>query len=138
MKSLFLLAIFIIPFCGIAQTNHPAKTTKSEPKVKQFWFVLLTKGKNRNQDSATVLSINNGHRDNITRLYKEGIIKVAGPFAEEDNWMGIFILDCPTKAEAEKYLQTDPAIVSGRLAYEIRPWYTTPVGSFNSVKHKKQ
>ena len=73
----------------------------------------------------------------INRLHKAGILKVAGPFAEEDNWMGVFIFDCPTKQEVEKYLQTDPAITSGRLAYEIRAWYTSPVGSFNSVKNKK-
>lgn len=137
MKRLLIIILFIVPFCSFAQTKHTVKTIPVENKIKQFWFVLLTKGKNRNQDSTEALIINKGHWANISRLHKAGILKVAGPFADEDNWMGIFIFDCPTKQDVEKYLQTDPAITSGRLAYEIRAWYTTPVGSFNPIKTKK-
>jgi len=67
---------------------------------------------------------------NITRLYNEGKIKVAGPYGDDGNWRGIFVFDAATKEEVETLLTTDPAISSGRLSYEIHPWWTSPVGSF--------
>jgi uncharacterized protein YciI len=73
---------------------------------------------------------------NINRLYNDGKLKVAGPFGDNGNWLGIFIFDSPTKEEVEKDLKTDPAIASGRLSYDIRPWYTAPTGSFIPGKAK--
>jgi len=74
---------------------------------------------------------------NINRLYYEGKLKVAGPFGDNGNWSGIFIFDCASKAEVEDLLKTDPAIISGRLAYDVRPWYTAPTGSFVPGKPEK-
>ena len=99
-------------------------------QIRKYWFVMLTMGNNRTHDSATAAKIQEGHMANITRLYKEGKIKVAGPFGDNGNWRGLFIFDCADQAEVEKLLNTDPAIAAGRLAYEIHPWYTAPMGSF--------
>ena len=107
-----------------------------DQQIRQYWFVLLTKGSNRSQDSTTVANIQMGHLANIQKLYMEGKIKVAGPFGEAGDWQGIFIFDCPTKDEVEKLLQTDPAIAAGRLAYQVKSWYTAPIGSFEPGKPK--
>jgi len=97
---------------------------------------MLVEGKNRTQDSVTAAKIQEGHMANMSRLYYEGKLKVAGPFGDNGNWKGIFIFDlvagCTTKEELEKLLLTDPAITSGRLTYEIHPWWTAPTGSFIS------
>jgi len=98
---------------------------------------MLTAGPNRGQDSVTAVKIQEGHLANIDRLYNEGKIKVAGPFGDKGNWKGIFIFDCETKEEVESLLKTDPAIAAGRLAYDIRPWYTAPIGSFAPGKPKE-
>jgi uncharacterized protein YciI len=74
---------------------------------------------------------------NISKLYYEGKLKVAGPFGDDGNWRGIFIFDMPTKEEVEQLLKTDPAIESGRLGYEIHPWYTAPTESFKPGKPVK-
>jgi len=85
---------------------------------------MLTKGANRNQDSVTAAKIQDGHMANIRRLAGMGKILVAGPFGDDINWRGIFIFDCKTSQEVDGYLKTDPAILSGRLSYEIHPWFT--------------
>ena len=108
----FLIACFISSI-SFAQD----KGKNAEPQIRQYWFVMLTKGTNRTHDSATAAKIQQGHLANITRLYNEGKLKVAGPFGDDGAWRGIFVFDCETKEEVEKLLQSDPAIAAGRLAY---------------------
>lgn len=118
---LYTLLLFILTIPVFAQQD----TASAKPmEIKQYFFVMLTKGANRTQDSVTAEKIQEGHMANITRLAKMGKILVAGPFGDDSNWRGIFIFDCKTKEEVEEYLKTDPAVKSGRLGYDIRPWYT--------------
>jgi len=126
MRELFCL----IGFISISFGSVYGQDKKPEDQIRQYWFVMLTNGSNRNQDSLTAAKIQQGHMANITRLYNEGKLKVAGPFGDDGNWRGIFIFDCSSKEEVEKLLKTDPAIASGRLAYEVHPWWTAPSGSF--------
>jgi len=128
MKKTVPTVIFI---CTMFITSvYSQQNKKPEDQIRQYWFVMLTAGNSRNQDSATAAKIQQGHMANITRLYNEGKLKVAGPFGDDGNWRGIFIFDCATKEEVENLLTTDPAIASGRLAYEIHPWWTAATGSF--------
>ena len=133
MKRTLLLSLIMMPFILSAQQ----KPKKPEDQIRPYLFVMLTAGKNRSHDSATSAKIQAGHMSNIGRLYNAGKLKVAGPFGDDGNWIGLFIFDCPTKAEVENLLNTDPAIKSGRLAYDIRPWYTSAIGSFTPGTPKK-
>ena len=144
MKFLTLLCglffFFLIPcmLCAQEKKDSAAAKAKPEEQIRKYWFVMLTRGANRTQDSATAAHIQREHLANIDRLYNEGKIKVAGPFGDRGNWLGIFIFDFETKEEVEKLLNTDLAVSSGRLAYEIRPWYTAPIGSFTPGKPKNK
>lgn len=134
MRSICLLAILLtLSFTSNAQS---AKSKKPAESIREYWFVLLVKGPHRDQDSATAAQIQRGHLANITRLYNEGKIKVAGPFGEEGDWQGIFIFDAASREEVEKLLQSDPAIKAGRLNYQIKSWYTAAMGSFVPGKPK--
>ncbi len=106
-------------------------------QIRKYWFVMLMTGPNRTHDSTTAANLQKGHLDNIDRLYYEGKIKVAGPFGEPGEWRGIFIFDAESKDEVEKLLQADPAIAAGRLTYQVKAWYTAPIGSFVPGKPKK-
>ncbi|HWC55103.1 MAG TPA: YciI family protein [Chitinophagaceae bacterium] len=128
-----VISLFVLIFSANAQ-----QVQNKDPlmQIRQYWFVLLTKGPNRSQDSVTAAKIQNGHLANIMRLYKEGKLKVAGPFGEDGDWQGIFIFDSEKKEEVEQWLKTDPAIASGRLNFEIHSWWTAPMGSFVPGKPK--
>jgi uncharacterized protein YciI len=139
MKKICLLAIYVFTATCIINAQNKKETihspaTKSkkrlEDKVRQYFFVMLTKGENRDHDSVTTAKIQAGHMANINKLYYQGKLKVAGPFGDDGSWQGIFIFDCASKEEVETLLKTDPAIAAGRLAYEIHPWWTAEVGSF--------
>jgi len=132
MKITVLISAFL--FLSSSCFAQSKDSTQSKFNIKQYWFVMLTKGENRNQDSATAAKIQEGHMSNMKIMHNAGKLKVAGPFGDDGDWRGIFIFDCATKAEVEKLLEADPAISSGRLKAIIKPWYTEPSGSFKSGK----
>ena len=128
--------LFFLLLCGtqISYSQPKKKPAKTEGgrsttpgkkfEMKQYFFVMLSKGPHRDQDSVTAAKLQEGHMANIQRLAGMGKLAVAGPFGDDGNWRGIFILDCATKEEAEAMLKTDPAIGAGRMIYEIHPWWT--------------
>lgn len=140
--SLLLTVALLMGAYGLhaQEKSSPAASASKKPEeqIRQYWLVILTRGANRNQDSATAADIQKAHLNNINRLYNEGKIKVAGPFGKNElGYQGLFIFDCPTREEVEQLLQTDRAVSSGRLKFEILPWYTAPIGSFVPGKPEK-
>jgi len=114
--------------------NNASDTAAAAPKyeMKQYWFVMLIKGKRRDEikDTAVINKLQEGHMANIVRLNKLGKLQIAGPFGDDGPWRGIFIFDAATKEEVEGYLKTDPAIAAGRMDYEIHPWWTAKGNTF--------
>lgn len=92
--------------------------------LKQYMFVMYTKGNNRNHDSTTAQRIQTQHLNHLDSLHALGLLNVAGPFMEDGDWRGLLVLDVPTKEEAEALVKKDPAVIAGRLNYVILPWMT--------------
>lgn len=138
-RIVFLLTAVAFVTVSFGQSKkETAKKERIEDKIEQYFFVMLKTGPKQDFDSAQKQGLFKGHMDNINRLYYEGILKVAGPFGKNDlAWRGIFIFDCKTKEEAEKHVQTDPAVAAGLFAVDIVPWYSSPIGSFKHGKPKK-
>lgn len=87
-------------------------------------MVFLRKGPRRNQDTAVAAKIQRDHLANIGKLAEAGKIVVAGPFGDNGDLRGIFIMDCADSLEAVSLVNTDPAVAAGRLSFEIKPWWT--------------
>lgn len=116
MKNLILFLLFVFVTNLIAQEENGFE-------LKQYYFVILKKGPNRNQDSLQSQKIQEGHMKNVTDLSNEGKLVCAGPFGDEEGG-GILILNVSTFDEAKLLVERDAAIISGRLVFEIRPWWT--------------
>lgn len=127
-KFLSLLAFIALAAVGFSQTGNKGNEPREKPKfeMKQYWFVMLTRGKDRDKitDTAVINKLQAGHMANMQVMADMGKLIVAGPFGDDGNWRGIFIFDAANKEEVEKLLQSDPAIKAGRLDYEIHPWWT--------------
>jgi uncharacterized protein len=129
------LVLFLL-VCSLATTQAVAQQKISQPtpkaiakavqpsQMKTYYMVFLKKGPNRSHDSATAATIQAGHMANIQKLAAAKKLKVAGPFLDDGDLRGIFILDVASPEEAKRLTDADPAVQAGRLIMEIHPWMT--------------
>lgn len=136
MKRLLTLALLLTSLMGFTSRStaqgikKDGKAPEEQYEMKQYWMVFLKKGPHRDHDSASAARLQEGHMANIDKLAKEGKILVAGPFGDDGDLRGIFIMDCKDEAEVKRLCESDPAVKAGRLALEIHPWWTAKGGSF--------
>ncbi len=133
MKNILLSLIFCASIFYTAFTKSSGvpvgetaliKDSTAPLQMKQYWFAFLYKGEIRNQDSLAAAKIQNAHIANINRLAAEGKIIMAGPMGYDKDLRGIFIIDAKDSAQAASYIKTDSAIITGRLRFELHPWWT--------------
>jgi len=92
--------------------------------MKNYVFVILIPGANNMEKGPARDSIFRGHRKNIGRLAEAGKLVLAGPFGDNSrSYMGLFIFNVKTIAEARELLKTDPAVSAGILDAELYEWY---------------
>lgn len=92
--------------------------------MKSYVLVILKTGKTKLSDKAKTDSLFAGHMSNMGRMVANGKLTVAGPMQKNsNNYRGIFILNVKTTEEAQKLLETDPAIKAGLLEPELYGWY---------------
>lgn len=132
-STALLLALACAPAFAQAQQGQStlAKPREFEMKdgdttyvMKQYIMVLLRRGDQAENFSKEELAkIQEGHMANIGRLAEEGYLHVAGPFGDDTELRGIFILDVESVEAAQALVATDPAIKAGRLKAEYHPWW---------------
>ncbi|MBK9450245.1 MAG: hypothetical protein IPN95_12705 [Bacteroidetes bacterium] len=119
---------------GLAQSAAPKAPEPREFEMKdgdttytmrRYVMVLLYRGKKANKIPKDQLDkIQEGHMANISKLAAEGKLLVAGPMGDDTDLRGIFILDCESVEEAATLVDTDPAVMAGRLRAEYHTWWT--------------
>lgn len=113
----------------ITNTNYDSKLAEKlggdDYGMKSYFLVILKTGTNTTATKALINDSFRGHLDNINKLVLEGKIIIAGPLGKNEKlYRGIFVLNnIRTSEEANKILQTDPAIKQGLLDYDIYAWY---------------
>jgi uncharacterized protein YciI len=137
IRILFLLGTLLAGMainCTAQKTETPTpsydaelakKLGADEYGMKSYVLVILktgpndttVKGKERDE-------IFKGHMSNIGRLVDAGQLAVAGPFMKNDKgFRGLFIFNCSTIEEAQKIVETDPAVKAGVFIADLTPWY---------------
>lgn len=91
--------------------------------MKSYVMAFLKKGPNRDLDSTARQEVFIAHMKNIERMAADGDLVLAGPFSGDEDLRGIYIFNVATIAEAEALTNTDPAIQSGYLIMDLKPWY---------------
>lgn len=104
--------------------------TSSAPEQADYVFVFLETGTAAESPTPDELNeIRAGHFANMERLAEERVLLLAGPMGASQDGVarqGLFVLDVDTLEEAAFYAGSDPAVQSGLLRYDARPWSATP------------
>lgn len=131
--SSLCLSLLLPGFAPDARAEEPAPVqaatsdrAASPPAMKQYWFVMLKRGPKRDQPADEAERLQAGHMANMQAYADKGQLQIAGPFMDDGDWRGLFILDVPDRAGAEAMCRDDPAVQAGRLACEIHPWLSQP------------
>jgi uncharacterized protein YciI len=129
MKKIFFLVAAISGFVAIgsnsaASTRYANVDSTPAYEMKQYWLVLLFRGVIKGEDKTAEAKIQEAHMNNIVRLHSEGKIIMAGPMGGKNDLRGIFIMDGKDSTEIANHMNVDSAIVTGRLRFEIHPWWT--------------
>lgn len=113
--------------------HQPDATKDSTPEMnlKRYWMVLLKKGPNRQHSKADAAKIQAAHMANLERIAETGKLTLAGPFGDSGALRGILILDSQDSMEVASLVKADSAVVTGRLTFEIKPWWTEKNCLFN-------
>ena len=121
---LLVLGLLLAPLRA-AEPKIRRTPATPETDLTTYYFGLLTRGAHAGEGTHEERErIQAAHLANIQRLAKEGKILVAGPFADNGDWRGIFIYKCASLAEAYALAESDPEVQAGRLRIEIHPWMT--------------
>lgn len=92
--------------------------------MKRYYFLLYLRGE-RSEDysEAELEEIQAGHLAHISKMVKEGVVCMAGPFGDDTEKRGLLIFDLETEESVREWIEQDPGVRSGRMSYEIHPWW---------------
>nr|WP_295929994.1 YciI family protein [uncultured Dyadobacter sp.] len=113
------------------------KLNADERGMKKYVMVFLKTGSATNVPKSKSDSAFAGHMQNISRLAESGKLVVAGPFAKNDKYRGIFILNTDSIEEAKKLVESDPAVQAKLLDMELLVWYGSAALAETLEIHKK-
>lgn len=131
IKKLLLAILIMMPASGLLAQDNPSfdkalsdSLGGDDYGMKQYVLVILKTGTNKTEDKNLRDSLFRGHMNNINKLASEGKLVVAGPLMKnEKGYRGIFIINVPSIAEAEKLVLTDPAVQAKIFEMELYLWY---------------
>lgn len=144
MKKIIIALTLLGSIYGFTQNNPnydealAKKVGAPDNGMKTYVFCLLTTGTNTTASPEEKKKWFEGHMANINKLASEGKLVMAGPFMKNDkNYRGIFIFNCTTIEEAEKLVNSDPAVQANLLKADLTVWYGSAALVLMDELHKK-
>jgi len=115
--------LLILPVMLIVSATAIAQ----EHKLVQFQMAILRKGPQwsttKPEDRNKILL---QHRDSVVALFNSGKMVIAGPFGDETELAGIFVLRA-TAEEAKALVDQDPAVKASLMSSELHPWFSEDI-----------
>ncbi len=123
MKYFLIVIAIILSFSGVSTAQE----------FQKKYFVILNSNPNKPELPKTeVDKIQAAHMANIDSLAKAGTLLAAGPF---NGGGGLFVIVATSIENAQKVINTDPAVKANRFVVELYP-LTMNYGSVCPVKGK--
>lgn len=94
LRTLLLLFPLFVGVGLSAQRTFDVTIADSTYHIKQYWFVLYTRGDGPALDSLAAAKMQREHLDHQSAQAERGLIVMAGPFADKGDWRGLLLYDC--------------------------------------------
>ena len=118
----------VISFLLLLASLSFAQQKEGSPKLVQFQMAIMKKGPKWDSTSQQELnSIKQQHLSNVVSLLDSGKAIIAGPFGDNTDIVGIFILRAPSADDAKAWVESDPAVKAGLMVPEIHPWWSQDI-----------
>lgn len=98
----------------------PGEAAEPDSVDRQTFLVIYRPGPAYDPSKSVREQALGGHGKYLIELYKNGDMKLAGPFT--DDWGGGVVLSVADMRAAESIAQNDPAVLSGVFVWEVHPW----------------
>ena len=121
-----ILSISVLALLLVA----PLAAQKQEPphKLVQFQMAVFKKApKWAATSDAERGRIFQEHLASVISMYESGKMIMAGPFADNTDLVGIFIMRATSAGEAKTWVDADPAVKAGLMLPEMHPWWSEDI-----------
>jgi len=124
-----LIATLVIVLTSIVAPLGTAQQKEApQSKLVQFHMAILKKGpKWTGAQAPETQKILHQHLINVLALLDSGKAVAAGPFGDDTDLAGIFILRAPSADEAKTWVDSDPAVKAGLFVAEMHPWWSEDI-----------
>jgi len=101
---------------------------EQQARLIQFQMAILKKGpKWTGAQAAETQKILHQHLISILALLDSRKGVVAGPFGDDTDLAGIFVLRASSTQEAKTWVDADPAVKAGLFVAEMHPWWSEDI-----------
>ncbi len=122
MKTVAAILLLILVLTSFSIAQEP------QPKLVQFQMAIMKKGpkwaSTKEQERKQILP---QHLANVLSLLESGKAVITGPFDDDTDLAGIFILRASSTAEAKSWVDGDPAVKAGLMVPEMHPWWSEDI-----------
>ena len=127
MKSILkIITTFVVVLISAVSLLSPSLA--QQHKLVQFQMAIMKKGPalstTKPEDRKVVVQ---QHLANVASLLDSGKAVIAGPFGDDTDLAGIFILRAASIDEARSWIDADPAVKAGFMTGEIHPWWSEDI-----------
>jgi uncharacterized protein YciI len=114
--------------CALLLSSFTFARQDAGSKLAHFHMAILTKGPKWETTSAEERGrIFQQHLANTLSMHESGKLAIAGPFGDDSNLLGIFIMRTASAEQAREWVDEDPAVKAGLMAPEIHPWWSEDI-----------
>jgi len=124
-----LIATLVIALTSILSPLSTAQQKEApQSKLVQFHMAILKKGpKWTGAQAPETQKILHQHLINVLALLDSGKAVAVGPFADDTDFAGIFILRASSSDEAKTWVDSDPVVKAGLFIAEVHPWWSEDI-----------
>ncbi len=122
MKTVTALGVLILVLTSFSIAQEP------QHRLVQFQMAIMKKGPEWvSTKEPERKQIRQQHLANVLSLLDSGKAVITGPFDDDTDLAGIFILRASSTAEAKSWVDADPAVKAGLMVPEMHPWWSEDV-----------